>query len=91
MTLPNNILALARALDDTVYQRGRQEGLQEGREEGLQKGRLAALRAMINFKFKLASLAPQHEAHLQRATPEAIDRYLQRLLVADSLAAVFDD
>jgi hypothetical protein len=28
---------------------------------------------------------------LKAATPEAIDRYLQRLLTADSLAAVFDD
>jgi hypothetical protein len=28
---------------------------------------------------------------LQTAAPEAIDRYLERLLTADSLAAVFED
>jgi hypothetical protein len=76
-------------------QEGRQEGLQEGRQEGLQEGlqegRAAALRELMLFKFKLASLGPQHEARLQGATPEAIDRYLQRVLIADSLAAVFDD
>ena len=100
---PANIATFARLIDDKMYNRGlqegrqeglqegRQEGLQEGRQEGLQEGRVAALRALIHFKFKLASLEPKDEAHLQRATPEAIDRYLQRVLIADSLAAVFDD
>ncbi len=31
------------------------------------------------------------EARLKAAPPEMIDRYLQRVLVADSLAAVFED
>ena len=72
---------------------GLKNGLKKGRKEGLKKGheegRLATLRSMLLFKFH--TLGAKHEARLKAATPEAIDRYLQRLLTADSLAAVFDD
>jgi hypothetical protein len=59
------------------------------REEGRAEGRIATLRSQLLFKFQ--ALDPASEARLQAATPEAIDRYLQRVLVADSLAAVFAD
>jgi flagellar biosynthesis/type III secretory pathway protein FliH len=82
---------------EQLRKEGIQEGLKKGREEGLKKGlkkgheegRLATLRSMLLFKFH--TLGAKHEARLKAATPEAIDRYLQRLLTADSLAAVFDD
>jgi flagellar biosynthesis/type III secretory pathway protein FliH len=74
-------------------EKGLKKGLKKGREKGLKKGheegRLATLRSMLLFKFH--TLGAKHEARLKSATPEAIDRYLQRLLTADSLAAVFDD
>jgi hypothetical protein len=54
-----------------------------------EEGRLATLRSLLVLKFH--SLGPEHEARLKVATPEAIDRYLQRLLTADSLAAVLAD
>ena len=73
--------------------KGREAGLKKGREaglkKGLQEGRLATLRSLLLFKFH--TLGAKHEARLKAATPEAIDCYLQRLLTADSLAAVFDD
>jgi hypothetical protein len=69
----------------TIAEQLRKEGIQEG----LKKGRLATLRSLLLFKFH--TLGAKHEARLKAATPEAIDRYLQRLLTADSLAAVFDD
>lgn len=56
-----------------------------------EEGRLAALRSLLAFKFKLQRLDERYDAHLQGAPPEAIDRYLQRVLTADSLAQVFDD
>ena len=56
-------------------------------EEGRQEGRIATLRSQLLFKFQTLDAAA--EARLQAATPEAIDRYLQRVLFADSLAAVF--
>jgi hypothetical protein len=60
---------------------------EEGRARGRQEGRIATLRSLLLFKFQTLDAAA--EARLQAATPEAIDRYLQRVLVADSLAAVF--
>jgi hypothetical protein len=47
------------------------------------------LRSLLAFKFQ--AVGAEYEARLQAATPEAIDRYFQRLLTADSLAAVFED
>jgi flagellar biosynthesis/type III secretory pathway protein FliH len=76
-------------------QQGREEGRQQGREEGRQQswreGWIANLRHLLVFKFKLQALDPSYEARLQVATPEALDRYLVRVLTADSLAAVFAD
>ena len=62
---------------------------EEGRKKGLREGRIAALRNLLVFKFQ--DLGAEDEARLQAATPETIDRYFQRLLTADSLAAVFED
>ena len=58
-------------------------------ETGLARGRLDTLRRQLAFKFQ--ALDAVSEARLQAATPEMVDRYLQRVLVADSLAAVFED
>jgi len=78
-------------LEDKGRREGHQEGREEGRQEGRQEGRLATLRSMLLLRFNLSSMDPSYEARLQAATPEAIDRYLPRVLTADSLAAVFDD
>ncbi len=64
--------------------------VEEGRVVGLMQGQCAALRSQLIFKFHLQSLDERYEARLKAATPEAIDRYLQRVLVVDSLAAVFE-
>jgi hypothetical protein len=60
---------------------------EEGRVVGLAQGRLVAPRSQLIFKFKLQTLDERYEARLKTATPDAIDRYWQRVLVADSLAA----
>jgi hypothetical protein len=62
---------------------------ERGRKRGREEGRIATLRSQLVFKFQ--TLDASSEARLQAATPEAIDRYLQRVLTADSLAAVFED
>jgi hypothetical protein len=59
------------------------------REEGRITTLRATLRSLLLFKFQALDAAS--EARVQAAAPEAIDRYLQRLLTADSLAAVFED
>ena len=58
-------------------------------EKGRTRGRFETLRDLLVYKFQTLDAAS--EARLQAAPPEAIDRYLQRLLTADSLAAVFED
>jgi Putative transposase, YhgA-like len=60
-----------------------------GRKQGREEGRVATLRSQLLFKFQ--ALDAETEARLEAATSEALDRYLQRVLIADSLAAVFDD
>ncbi len=62
---------------------------EQGRAEGRAEGRIDTLRRQLVFKFQ--SLDGASEARLKTATPEMIDRYLQRVLIADSLAAVFED
>ena len=76
---------------EQLIEEGRQEGREEGREEGRQEIRIASLRRLLVLKFKLPILDPAYEMRLQAATPEALDRYLERVLTADSLAAVFAD
>jgi predicted transposase YdaD len=78
----------------TIAEQWHEEGRQEGREEGIAKGReegrIAALRSLLRSKFGSQALEP-YDAQLHAATPAAVDHYLQRVLVADSLAAVFED
>jgi hypothetical protein len=60
-------------------------------EEGREAGRIAALRSQLIAKFGSQTLDATYEARLRAATPAVVDHYLQRVLVADSLAAVFEE
>lgn len=55
------------------------------------QGKREALRRQLLFEFQLTALEERYEARLEAASRKVIDRYLQRVLVADSLAAVFED
>jgi predicted transposase YdaD len=70
-------------------EKGLKEGLREGVKKGVKKGRIDTLRSLLVFKFQ--TLNATYETRLRGATPKQLDRYLQRLLTADSLAAVFED
>ena len=54
-----------------------------------EQGRQAALRNQLVYK--LGPLDAASEARLAAATSEELDRYIRRVLTADSLAAVFED
>jgi hypothetical protein len=71
----------------TIAEMWHEEGFAKGREEG----RIAALRSLLIAKFGSQALDATYEARLQAVTPAAVDRYLQRVLIAHSLAAVFED
>lgn len=63
---------------------------EEGRMEGRMEGRVDTLRSLLLYKFKLPALDSGYESRLKTAMPDVIDRYLQRVLFAETLAAVFD-
>ena len=82
-------------------QEGRQEGLQAGRQEGLQAGRQEGRQAGLlegqvrtlakQLVSKFGELPNAYAARLQAASSEDLDRYVERILTADSLASVFGD
>jgi flagellar biosynthesis/type III secretory pathway protein FliH len=77
---------ISMTIAEQLHEEGREEGLAKGREEG----RVAALRSMLAARFGANALDASYEARLQAAPASAIDRYLQRIVVAESLAAVFE-
>lgn len=71
---------------DEARVQGRMEGWTEGRMEGRTEGRREMLRAQLAFKF--GALPAEVEARLANAAPDELDRFAERILVSDSLAAV---
>jgi hypothetical protein len=71
----------------TIAEQLHEEGFVKGREEG----RVVALRAVLVSRFGPQALDATCDARLRAATAAAIDRYLQRVGVVDSLSAVFED
>jgi hypothetical protein len=81
----------AMTIAEQLHEEGRAEGLAEGLVKGREEGRIAALRSMLVSRFGSQALDATCDARLQAATAAVIDRYLQRVGVAESLAAVFED
>jgi flagellar biosynthesis/type III secretory pathway protein FliH len=90
-------MTIAEMFEERGRAKGREEGHARGREEGhargREEGRIEALRGTLRklLVLKFQALDAATEARLQSASSEALDRYLQRLLTAESLAAVFAD
>jgi hypothetical protein len=61
----------------------------EGHTEGRLKGAAAVLRRQLEIRF--GALPEDVSARLQAATQEQIDKWSERFVTADSLAAVFTD
>ena len=84
---------LSMTIAEHLHEQGRTKGFEQGRTKGLEQGyrqaRLDMLRDLLVLKFQ--ALDPVIEARLQAAAPEAIDRYLQRLLGSASLSASLDE
>jgi hypothetical protein len=84
---------IAMSIYDMLLEQGRAQGLEQGREQGLaqgrEQGRVAALRRLVLFKFDCEALDDRSESALRSASPEEVDRYLHRVLTAESVAAVF--
>jgi hypothetical protein len=61
----------------------------EGRIEGRAAGLAGVLRRLLVVKF--GAVDAEHEARIRAATPDQLDRFLDRVLIADTLAAVFTE
>jgi len=70
-----------------VEDKSLEDARNEGRNEGRNETRSEILHKLLALKF--GELSPEAAAQIANATPEQLDRYLERVLFADSLAAVF--
>lgn len=68
---------------------GRQEGVQEGYAEGLVQAKREMLRSLIVVRFGV--IDADLDARIVRASPEDLDRHLERILTVATVAAVFED
>jgi flagellar biosynthesis/type III secretory pathway protein FliH len=83
---------MAMTIAEQLYEEGYAEGYVEGLVQGAREAwQIAVLRVVLVSRFGSQALDAICEARLQAATAAVIDRYLQRVAVADSLAAVFEE
>ena len=68
---------------------GRVEGLEEGRAKGIKEGQATLLSDLLNIKF--GPLPPAVIERLQCASESQLLAWAKKLVVAESLAAVFGD
>jgi predicted transposase YdaD len=67
---------------------GMQQGIQQGREQGIQQGKRVTLEKLMTLKFGPLSHAVR--ARIQAADLEKLDRWLERILSADTPDAVVE-
>jgi hypothetical protein len=82
---------ITMTIAEQIHQEGWDEGWNVGRTEGRTEGRIEMLRKQLLLKFKLQVLNAEYESRLAAAAPEALDRYVERVLAADTIAGVFED
>src|SRR5690606_20426037 len=66
---------------------GREQGRHEGREQGRHEERVAMLTKLLTLKF--GDLFQAHQALIAEASPEQLERYLERVLTTQSIDEVF--
>lgn len=82
-----------RALHDEITllreatERGLKKGLAKGKAEGLKKGKAESLKRLLSRKF--GPLPDTCDAQINAASAEQLDQWLENLLFADDLDAVF--
>jgi hypothetical protein len=72
---------------DHQQEQALREGREKGRAEGRTEERAEVLRTLLVLKF--GAVDAKHAARISAATPESLARYLERILTATTLAAVF--
>ena len=72
----------------TIAEQWVQEGRQEGLEKGMEKGEAKALPRQIQVKF--GPPEPAVAARIQAAESAQVERWLERILTANSLEELLD-
>lgn len=78
-------MAIQRTLED-IEDRALELGRGQGRAEGRTEERRAVLRTLLGLKF--GALSPEADARIAEASPSELERFIERVLFADSPAAV---
>ena len=70
---------------------GRIEGIEEGREEGLEAGEHRALAAILTKQIRLRfrDVPPDCAARIEAASKAELERWLERILTAETLDELF--
>jgi hypothetical protein len=76
---------------ETGIEKGIEQGIEQGREQGVQEGREEALRQSLIklLRLRFGSLPRPVLARIQRAEFDQMDRWFERGVTAQTLAAVF--
>jgi hypothetical protein len=72
----------------TIAEQMRREGAAEGLAKGLLAGRIELLAKQLVLKF--GTLDAEHRRRLEGASAEQLDGYAERVLTAESIAAIFE-
>ncbi len=80
------VMTVLDLLQQQSHAEGRQQGRAEGRQQGRAEGQQSTLLKLLRGKFGL--LDDADVAVVEQANTETLDRYLERILTADSVAAV---
>jgi hypothetical protein len=81
------ILQQTRRWDLPLIEQGRTQGLERGRAEGEARGLARMLRRQLRMKF--GNLPSSMDERISIATTEQLETWVDRVLAAESLAAVF--
>ena len=90
MTIARQLIeqGLAEGLKKGLAQ-GLEQGLEQGREQGLRSGARAVLLRLLVRRF--GPLAADHQALVDGAELEQIERWTDRILEAKSIESLLDD
>jgi hypothetical protein len=81
--------ATIMTIAEQMRREGRAEGRQEGRAEGRLEGEARVIQSLLEQKF--GTISAETRTRIQGATEEQLTRWLERILAADSVEAVFGE